>query len=75
MRVNIYSEEITHRIEIVEKTADTGTTFVGLRLYLKSPPELHSTADDDDTSAVTFWATSHNELRVLLADLHEKVLF
>jgi hypothetical protein len=67
MRINIYSEELTPRIEIVEKTAaNTGETFVGLRFYLKSPPELHSTAEDDDTSAVTLWARSRDELREII---------
>ena len=70
MRINVYSEEISARIEIVEKTADTGTTFVGLRVYLKSPPELHSTAEDDDTSAVTFWFDS----RDALAAFHDRLL-
>ncbi len=55
MRVNIYAEEITKRIEVVQKTADTTKPFWGLRAYLKSPSDLHHTADDDDTSAVTFW--------------------
>lgn len=50
MRINIYSDDITNRIEVIEKTADTGTWFLGLRVYVKSPPELHHTA-----SAVTFW--------------------
>lgn len=30
-------------------------TFYGVRLYLKSPEELHSDPVDDDRSAVTFW--------------------
>jgi hypothetical protein len=58
MRINIYSEEITHRIEVLETTADTGTPFFGLRVYLKSPPELHHTDEDDDTSAITLWFAS-----------------
>ena len=58
MRLNIYYEEITHRVEVVEKTADTGRSFLGLRIHLRSPPELHHTKEDDDTSAVTFWFDS-----------------
>ncbi len=61
MRLNIYSEELTERVEKVTKEAN-GHTFYGLRFYLKSPPELHHTAEDDDTSAVTFWAASEDEL-------------
>jgi hypothetical protein len=62
MRINCYSEEITHRIEVVEKTADTGKPFWGLRVHLKSPPDLHHTAEIDDTSAVTFWFESVADL-------------
>lgn len=36
MRVNIYAEEITDRIEIIAKTID-GQEFTGLRFYLELP--------------------------------------
>ena len=36
MRVNVYAEEMTDRIEIISKTID-GHTFTGLRLYLELP--------------------------------------
>lgn len=36
MRVNIYAEEMTDRIEIIGKTID-GHTFTGLRFYLELP--------------------------------------
>lgn len=65
MRVNIYAEEMTDRIEIISKEID-GQTFTGLRLYLYLPvtasdgvtkyrgPFIHRPGDDD-SSAVTFW--------------------
>lgn len=61
MRINVYTEELTEQCEIV--TADyisshTGQpmTNYGLRIYLKSAPELHYIPGrDDDRSAVTFW--------------------
>jgi hypothetical protein len=67
MRVNVYTEELLTAgnnpvvAEIV--TADyvssrTGQpmTNYGLRIYLKSAPELHYVPQrDDDRSAVTFW--------------------
>ncbi len=63
MRVNVYAEEITRRVEMVRKTVD-GIEFTGLRLYLYLPvstpggniagPFKHS-ADDDDSAAITFW--------------------
>lgn len=36
MRVNIYAEEMTNRVTIVEKTTDDGT-FTGVRFYLELP--------------------------------------
>lgn len=67
MRVNVYAEEITDRIEIVSKTAG-GEEFTGIRFYLELPvqvpaaggvatykgPFIHGPGDDD-SSAVTFW--------------------
>ena len=67
MRVNVYAEEITDRVELVKKTTADGE-FTGVRFYLELPvtipihnesmqirgPFLHS-KDDDDSSAVTFW--------------------
>ena len=67
MRVNIYAEEMTDRVEIIEKQVD-GQVFTGVRFYLELPtsqevnggvvqhrgPFLHRPGDDD-SSAVTFW--------------------
>lgn len=70
MRVNIYAEEITDRIEVIEKETSEGV-FTGLRFYLELPvtlrtdtgwleglnyrgPFMHSPGDDD-SAAVTFW--------------------
>lgn len=36
MRVNVYAEEMTDRIEVIEKTTADGT-FTGLRIYLELP--------------------------------------
>lgn len=60
MRVNVYAEEITDRVELVEKDG-----FTGIRFYLYLPvttvegdqhqgPFIHH-AGDDDSAAVTFW--------------------
>lgn len=68
MRVNVYAEEITDRVELVTKENDEGS-WVGVRFYLELPvtkpdgrgghfhysgPFLHRDGDDD-SSAVTFW--------------------
>ncbi len=78
MRVNVYAEELTDRIEIISKETDEGT-FTGLRFYLELPatvdgkqysgPFIHRPGDDD-SSAVTFWGKK--DLRaVLVKALHE----
>lgn len=68
MRVNVYAEEITSRIEIIEKTTKDGK-FTGVRFYLELPVTMPSAAGgfdqvagpfmhhpgDDDSAAITFW--------------------
>lgn len=71
MRVNVYAEEMTNRIQIISKEIE-GQTFTGLRFYLELPVTLNPTVGDDrllkqaqgpfihhvgddDSSAVTFW--------------------
>lgn len=39
MRVNVYAEEMTERVEIISKEID-GQTFTGLRFYLELPMSL-----------------------------------
>jgi hypothetical protein len=53
MRINVYQEELTDRIELVSKEVE-GRKLCGLRFYLKSHPDMHP-PPDDDSSAVTFW--------------------
>lgn len=63
MRVNVYAEEMTDRVEIISKEID-GQTFTGLRFYLELPATVKGQQyqgafihrpGDDDSSAVTFW--------------------
>lgn len=70
MRVNVYAEEMTDRVEVISKEVE-GRRYTGLRIYLELPvtlpaidtngnplqargPFIHR-AGDDDSSAVTFW--------------------
>jgi hypothetical protein len=55
VRINVYAEELTDEVTVVEKEADTGRTFYGVRVFLRSPEELHHSPEDDDRSAITFW--------------------
>lgn len=77
MRVNIYAEEMTDRVELIGKEID-GHNFLGLRFYLylpvsdletKGPDKFHRgpfihRPGDDDSAAVTFWGK--RDLRPLL---------
>jgi len=86
MRVNVYTEELlTGELkepfaEIVEAkyiSSRTGQpmTNYGLRIFLKSAPELHYIPGrDDDRSAVTFWCGSDIEnVRAFLASVHQAI--
>lgn len=82
MRVNVYAEEMTDRIEIISKSID-GHDFTGLRLYLELPVTLPDGANysgpfmhrpgDDDSAAVTFWGKRdlRDVLRKMLSQLDE----
>lgn len=43
MRVNVYAEEMTNKVTIIEKTID-GVTFTGVRFYLELPTTLNAEA-------------------------------
>src|SRR5882724_3127888 len=72
MRVNIYAEEMTDRVELITKEVE-GHQFTAVRFYLELPatvdgkqhqgPFIHRPGDDD-SSAVTFWGKK--SLRPLL---------
>ncbi len=84
MRINVYTEELkpvlAPQVEIVtadyisSRTCESMRNY-GLRIYLKSAPELHYIPGrDDDRSAVTFWCGTDPEgpkkfLREILAAL------
>lgn len=86
MRVNVYAEEMTDRIEVIGKKIE-GQMFTGLRIYLELPatvngkqyqgPFIHHPGDDD-SSAVTFWGKRdlrdvlHKAIKHLDAHYEEK---
>ncbi|HEV2187505.1 MAG TPA: hypothetical protein VGR70_09870 [Stellaceae bacterium] len=75
MRVQIYQEELGEDVELVKQTSRNGEQFFGLRIWLKTCQELleHSTPEDDDRSAVTFWASSQEALQRLVNEMRHRV--
>ena len=80
MRVNVYAEEITDVIEVIEKTTPDGT-FTGLRMYLYLPvtqkngshiagPFMHHPGDND-SAAITVWGK--RDLRIALVKMIEEL--
>lgn len=55
MRVNVYSQELTTEVFLIEKQSNTGLVYSAVQLILHSSPMLHHPPADDDRSAVTFW--------------------
>lgn len=55
MRVNVYSQELTSEVNIIEKVSNTGRVYRAAQLILHSSHRLHHPPKDDDRSAVTFW--------------------
>lgn len=67
MRINVYSQELTDEVGVVEKVSNTGLTYSAVQLMLHSSPMLHHPPADDDRSAVTFWLPKSAERREQLA--------
>jgi hypothetical protein len=82
MRVNVYAEEITDRVEIAIKEVE-GRRFTGVRFFIELPATVDGKQyrgpfmpgpGDDDSSAVTFWGDPDDLRKVLrkaLAKLDE----
>ena len=79
MRVNVYTEELTFDVKVVEaeyvssRSGQPMTNF-GVRLFLKSHPDLHFLPKDDDRSAVTLWLGDNEKHAHTLRDLLAHVL-
>jgi hypothetical protein len=73
MKINVYNEELTDRVELQKVSAKTGAPFYGLSFYLASPDVLHNTPGDDDSSAVVFWSDSREKLVALLSSALKQI--
>ena len=73
MRINVYSQELTDEVNVIEKESNTGLIYSAVQLMLHSSPLLHHPPKDDDRSAVTFWLPKSKARRERLADAFEKM--
>jgi hypothetical protein len=73
MRINVYSQELTSEVLLVEKPSNTGITYHAAQMVLHSSPMLHHPPMDDDRSAVTFWLPKSQERREEMAKAFERV--
>jgi hypothetical protein len=67
MRINVYSQELTDEVVLIEKVSNTGLTYSAVQLILHSSERLHHPPMDDDRSAVTFWLPKSKNRREELA--------
>lgn len=67
MRINVYSQELTDEVQLIQKVSNTGLTYSAVQFMLHSSPKLHHPPADDDRSAVTFWLPKSAKNRALLA--------
>lgn len=72
MRINVYSQELTDEIGLLEKESNTTITYSAVQFMLHSSPMLHHPPHDDDRSAVTFWLPKSKERREALAQTFER---
>lgn len=73
MRINVYSQELTDEVNVVEKVSNTGLMYSAVQLMLHSSPMLHHPPMDDDRSAVTFWLPKSSARREALARAFEEM--
>ena len=71
MRINVYSQELTSEVNVIEKESNTGLVYSAVQIMLHSSPMLHHPPQDDDRSAVTFWLPKSAERREELAKTFE----
>lgn len=73
MRINVYSQELTDEIKVIEKESNTGLVYTAVQMILHSSPVLHHPPADDDRSAVTFWLPKSAHRREALAFTFERI--
>lgn len=73
MRINVYSQELTSEVHLIDKGSNTGVVYHAVQLILHSSPKLHHPPQDDDRSAVTFWLPKSEARRLAFAQALEEM--
>lgn len=73
MRINVYSQELTSEVILVEKGSNTGVVYHAAQLILHSSERLHHPPQDDDRSAVTFWLPKSRARRFEIAAAFDEI--
>lgn len=73
MRINVYSQELTSEVNVIEKESNTGLVYTAVQILLHSSDKLHHPPHDDDRSAVTFWLPKSGHRREELAATFERM--
>lgn len=73
MRINVYSQELTNEVLLIEKGSNTGVVYHAAQLILHSSERLHHPPQDDDRSAVTFWLPKSQARREEMAVAFEEI--
>lgn len=73
MRINVYSQELTSEVIVIEKESNTGLIYSAIQIILHSSDKLHHPPHDDDRSAVTFWLPKSRKRRAELADTFRRM--
>jgi hypothetical protein len=63
MRINVYSQELTSEVHLINKVSNTDLIYSAVQIILHSSDKLHHPPEDDDRSAVTFWLPKSKERR------------
>ena len=75
MRINVYSQELTNEVHLIDKASNTGIVYHAVQMMLHSSPMLHHPPADDDRSAVTFWLPKSHSRRAELAKAFEEMAY
>lgn len=73
MRINVYSQELTNEVRLIDKGSNTGVIYHAVQIMLHSSSRLHHPPLDDDRSAVSFWLPKSPQRREELAGAFERM--